>query len=119
MVKGNLLVDKSRAFALESINAYKRLQRRNEHVLSNQFLRSATSIGANIAEGQYAQSKADFLSKYTIALKEASETRYWLNLLVDAGYLSNDDAVDEINADCDELIRLLVASVKRLKDIGK
>ena len=114
---GNLLVDKSRAFALKSIRAYEYLQNKCEYILSKQFLRSATSIGANIAEGQYAQSKADFLAKYSIALKEASETQYWLDLLVDAGYLSDSCPKTERMSDCSELVRLLSASIKKLKNI--
>ena len=114
---GNLLVDKSRAFALKSIRAYECLQNKREYILSKQILRSATSIGANIAEGQYAQSKADFLAKYSIALKEASETQYWLDLLVDAGYLSDSYPKTELMSDCSELVRLLSASIKKLKNI--
>ena len=116
---GNLLVDRSRTFALKSIKAYEWLQNRREFVLSKQFLRSATSIGANIAEGQYAQSRADFLSKYSIALKEAAETLYWLGLLGDAGYLSDFSSRMEIESECDELIRLLSSSVRKIKDIEK
>ena len=112
-----MLVEKSKAFALNSVKTYEKLQARHEYILSKQFLRSATSIGANIAEGQYAQSKADFLSKYSIALKEASETLYWIDLLNEAGYLSEPEQVDNIKLDCDELIKLLSASVKKLKNI--
>ena len=112
---GNLLVEKSKAFALESIRVYERLQTSREFILSKQFLRSATSIGANIAEGQYAQTKADFLAKYSISLKEASETRYWLELLQVAGYLKKSESTNSIMLQCDELIRLLASSVKKLK----
>ena len=86
-MEDNLIVQKSKAFALRVIKLYQHLQDKGERVMSKQLLRSGTSIGANIAEGQYAQSKADFLTKYSIALKEASETRYWLELLQNAGYL--------------------------------
>lgn len=113
---GNLLVEKSRAFALKSIEVYERLKASRENILSKQFLRSATSIGANIAEGQYAQSKADFLSKYSIALKEASETRYWMDLLKASGYASNCKIFGDAELMCDELIRLLVSSVKKGKE---
>lgn len=113
---GNLLVEKSRALALKSIEVYEKLKTSREFVLSKQFLRSATSIGANIAEGQYAQSKADFLSKYGIALKEASETRYWLDLLKASGCVSNCESVMDVESMCDELIRLLVSSVKKGKE---
>ena len=113
---GNLLVEKSKAFALKCIELYKLLLDAREYVLSKQFLRSATSIGANIAEGQYAQSKADFLSKYSIALKEASETLYWLDLLQQAGWLPESEAKYEIHSDCEELVRLLASSIKTLKE---
>lgn len=111
----NLIVEKARSFALRIVRLYRRLQERNELVLSKQVLRAGTSIGANVSEGQYAQSKADFLSKYTIALKEAAETRYWLDLLAEAGYLSAEDSVDSLLADCDEILRLLTSSTKKLK----
>ena len=112
----NLLVEKSRRFALEIVSAYKFLQAAKEHVLSKQLLRSGTSIGANIAEGQYAQSRADFLSKYTIALKEASETRYWIGLLIDSDYLYDYENKDFLISSCDELLRLLISSTKKLKN---
>ena len=112
---GNLIVEKSRAFALKSIKVYERLKASRETILSKQFLRSATSIGANIAEGQYAQSKADFLSKYSTALKEASETRYWMDLLRDSGYVSDSKTFGDVELMCDELIKLLVSSVKKGK----
>ena len=115
----NLLVVKSKAFALQVVRAYRHLQDKGERVLSKQFLRAGTSIGANVAEGQYAQSKADFLTKYTIALKEASEAQYWIDLLCDADYLSDFDSSQPMECDCQELIRLLAASVKKLKGIPR
>ena len=115
-MRGNLLVEKSKAFALKGIELYKRLLDAREHILSKQFLRSSTSIGANIAEGQYAQSKADFLSKYSIALKEASETLYWLDLLSQSGWMPKSADDSSLVADCEELIRLLVASIKTVKE---
>ena len=84
--------------------------------MSKQLLRSGTSIGANVAEGQFAQSRADFVLKYSIALKEASETRYWLELLQAAGNLPNSASTHTLVADCVELIRLLVASLKTAKN---
>ena len=111
----NLIVEKTKAFALRIVKLHKVLQGKRETVLSKQLLRSGTSIGANVAEGQYAQSKADFSSKYSIALKEAAETRYWLDLLHDAGYLPRSTASISLLRDCDELIRLLTTSVKKLK----
>ena len=82
--------------------------------MSRQLLRSGTSIGANIAEAQYAQSKADFLSKMTIALKEASETLYWLQLLSEAGFILRED-FDSLESLNSSLIARLVSSVKTVK----
>ena len=115
----NLLVVKSKDFALGIVKTYRHLQESGERVLSRQLLRAGTSIGANIAEGQYAQSKADFLTKYTIALKEASESAYWIDLLQEAGYLSESKSTQTLKDECSELIRLLVSSVKKLKGINK
>src|SRR5829696_8375976 len=85
----NVLKVKSYAFALQTINLYKHLaERKREYILSKQLIRSGTSIGANIAEAIQAQSRADFIHKLSIALKEAVETEYWLNLLRDARYLN-------------------------------
>src|SRR5215204_827335 len=89
----NILKDKSYAFALRTINLYKHLAKsKREYILSKQLIRSGTSIGANIAEAIQAQSRADFTSKLSIALKEAVETEYWLNLLRDARYLTEREA---------------------------
>ena len=82
---------------------------KNEYTLSKQILRSGTSIGANIAEAQYAQSDADFLNKLSIALKEASETEYWLELLNETEFIS-DEQYNSINKDCSEIIRMLIYS---------
>ena len=114
-MEDNLIVQKSKAFALRVIKLYQYLQDKGERVMSKQLLRSGTSIGANIAEGQYAQSKADFLTKYSIALKEASETRYWLELLIESKILSDSGSSRSLLSDNTELIRLLVSSTKRLK----
>ena len=111
----NLIETKSKVFALRIVRAYKYLQGKKELVMSKQLLRSGTSIGANVAEGQFAQSRADFVLKYSIALKEASETRYWLELLQDAGCLPKSASTRSLVADCTELIRLLVSSLKTAK----
>lgn len=79
--------------------------------MSKQLLRSGTSIGANVAEAQYAQSKADFSSKMSIALKEAGETRYWLKLLHKSGYCKDEAIVN----DCIEIIKILTAIVSNSK----
>jgi four helix bundle protein len=80
-VKENLIKTKSFEFALLIIELYKKLKNNNEFVFANQLLKSGTSIGANVAESEAAQSKADFISKLSIAAKEARETKYWLDLL--------------------------------------
>lgn len=87
---------------------------RQEFIMSKQMFRSGTSIGANIHEGIQAQSKADFISKYSIALKEASETSYWLVVLHRSNYLE-DKLYTSLKEDVDELIRLLVSSIKTIK----
>jgi four helix bundle protein len=94
---------------------YKYLKRRGEDVMSKQVLRSGTSIGANVSEGLFAQSREDFASKNSIALKEARETYYWLDLLNDAGYLPKTDSAQTLLADCNELIAMLVSTVKTAK----
>ena len=110
---GNLLLEKAEAFALRIVRMYQHLvECKNERVLSQQVLRSGTSIGANVTEGHYAASKADFINKYVIAEKEAAETLYWLRLLVRANYLDSSTAAQSLMDDCDELIRLLAPSVK-------
>ena len=107
--------DKSMAFAVRIVNLYKYLnETRKERVLSNQILRSGTSIGANIAESECAISPADFLSKIYIALKECSETIYWLELLNKTDYLSNSQ-YESLTADCEELKKILSATTKTLK----
>ena len=88
---------------------------RKEFILSNQLMRSGTSIGANLAETQNAQSRADFLSKVIIALKEATETVYWLRLLEATEYITKVE-FDSIMADCIEIEKILVASVKTMKE---
>ena len=88
MKKNNEVLDLSYKFSLLIIDTYKYLIKRKEYVMSKQLLRSGTSIGANITESQAAQSKADFISKMSISLKEAWETRYWIRLLKNSKYLS-------------------------------
>ena len=111
-----ILRPKSYTFALRIVEMYKLLSsERKEFVLSKQVLRSGTSVGAMIKEAEHAQSKADFLSKMNIALKEINETEYWLMLLKDSSYLSLTE-YESINKDCVELIRLLASTVKTLKE---
>ena len=114
-MKDSVLKDKSYAFAIRIVNLCRYLyEERKEFVLSKQLIRSGTSIGALIRESEFAQSKADFVSKMSIALKEANESDYWLNLLKDTGYL-NEKMFTSISNDCSELIKLLVATVKTAK----
>ena len=111
----NVLNRKSLAFASRIVKLFKHLQEKeHEFILSKQILRSGTSIGANIYESMYAQSTADFISKLHISLKEASETHYWLDLLYDNKFLTEDERKSLLN-DCFELIRLLTASIKTSK----
>ena len=114
-MKENVLADKSKAFALRIIKLYEYLnKKKHETVLSKQLLRCGTSIGANAKEGAYAQSKADLTSKLFIAQKECAETEYWLEILFESGYIGW-DTFDSIYDDCQELMRLLVASTKHFK----
>ena len=113
--KQNALKDKSYSFALRIIKAYNHIAAvSKEYVLSKQLLRSGTSIGANIAEANQAQSKLDFISKLGIALKETVETEYWLNLLRDSGYLTAAQA-KSLLADCNEIKAILTAAIKTAK----
>lgn len=110
-MEDSILVIKSKAFAIRVIQLYKYLCNiEKEYVLSKQLLRSGTSIGANIREGAFAQSKNDFISKLSIALKEASETHYWLELLNETGYI-NDNESDSLKKDCKEILKILQASI--------
>ena len=105
----NIIVVKSKAFALRSIKLYKYLiEEEREYVLSKQFLRSATSIGANVREAIRGQSDADFGAKMNIALKEASETEYWLELMQESEYISFDEG-EVMLAYCRELLRILIS----------
>jgi len=102
-------------YAIRIVNLYKYLVlQKNEHVLSKQLLRSGTSIGANTRESKNAQSRKDFLTKLSIALKEADETEYWLELLYKTGYL-DDNQYQSIQNDTSELIKILTSIIKKLK----
>lgn len=106
---------KSYAFAIRIVGLYKFLsQNQKEFVLSKQVLRSGTAIGALIKEAEHAQSKADFLNKMNIALKEANETEYWLMLLRDTEYI-NENEFQSIQKDCAEILKLLISIVKSTK----
>ncbi len=106
---------KSKQFALRIIKMYKYLVNvQKEYVISKQILRSGTSIGANLAEAECAVSRKDFISKLYVALKECSESRYWLELLVESNYIGR-KAFDSIYSDCQELMKILSASTITLK----
>lgn len=118
-MKDNVLQIKSRNFAIRIINCYKYLcDEMHEFIMSKQLLRCGTSIGANSIESRNAQSRSDFLSKLSIALKEADETRYWLDLLHATNYL-NDDSFKSMDGDCNEIICILTSIIKRLKQHNK
>ena len=111
-MKDNVILNKSKAFAIRIIKLYQYLcSEKKEFILSKQVMRSGTSIGANVKEASQGQSKADFYTKLHIALKEASETEYWLELLHESGYLE-DAAFESIYTDCQELIKILVSILK-------
>ena len=106
------LQDKSKAFTLEIIKVCNEIKRtKRESVLTNQLIRSGTSIGANIREAMYAHGKADFIAKLQIALKECSESEYWLELLIESGYYDDSAVLNQ----CTEVKRLLIASINTAK----
>ncbi len=110
------LQKKSKAFAVRIIKMYRFLcEEKREYVLSKQLLRSGTSIGANVREAKRAQTTPDFYAKLFIALKEAEETEYWLELLVETEYISQ-DLFESIYADNEELVKILVSSTKTIKE---
>ena len=111
----NLILDKSKAFAIRIINLYKHLnEEKREYILSKQLLRSGTSIGANCREAARGQSKADFVAKMNIALKEADETAYWLELLYATDFVTQVQ-FQSIYNDAEDLIKLLVSIIKTAK----
>ena len=112
----NTIQEKSFRFAVRIINLYKYMQTEyKEYVLAKQLLRCGTSIGANVAESQQAQSRPDFISKLNIALKESYETEYWLRLLFETNYIKQ-DAFESIITDCRELEKLLISIIKTAKE---
>ena len=114
-MKENILKDKSFQFAIRIINLFKYLKiKHGEYVISNQLVRSGTAVGALVREAEYAESTKDFIHKFSIALKEANETKYWLDLLKATKYL-NIKMHDSIIIDCDELLKLLTATIKTSK----
>ena len=115
ILKFNTSEVKSYDFAIRIVNLHKYLNRQKEiHSLSNQMLRSGTAIGALIQEAVHAQSKADFLNKMNVSLKEANETMYWIRLLHSTHYLK-DNEFASIHKDCEEIVKLLASIVKTTK----
>lgn len=114
-MKESILSDKSKNFSIRIVNMCKYLRKeKKEFVISDQVLRSGTSIGANISESRAAFSKKDFISKLGISLKECSESLHWLSLLKETNYLSEKE-YESIYNDCFELARILNASIKTAK----
>ena len=112
----NIIEKKSFDFAIRIVKLYKYLcNNKKEYVISKQVLRSGTSIGANVAEAQQAQSKADFISKLSIALKETTETKYWLRLLNATNYL-NQSEIKSILDDCIEIEKILTSILRSSKE---
>ena len=115
-MKENILVDLSKQFAVDIVNLCTEIkEHRKSNVLLNQLLRSGTSIGANIHEANYASSKADFINKLQIALKECYETDYWLELFQNTNMITASEYT-ELYAKCSKIRRLLIASVTTAKE---
>ena len=115
MVENNVLAEKSIEFAIRIVNCYKYLtKRKHETVMAKQVLRSGTSIGANVHEAIYAQSKADFVNKMNISMKEAGETSYWLTILHRTEYLDT-EMYNSIDSDLKEILRIIASTIKTSK----
>lgn len=112
----NIAYDKSFKFSLKVIDTYKYLcEHKKEYIISKQLLRSGTSIGANLKEGLYGQSKRDFLAKVNIALKESAETEYWLEFLIKSKYF-DEDVGNTLLAECREITKILYVTVRTTKE---
>ena len=109
--KGNIILNKTFQFAMDIIDLYSGLKKKNHYELAKQVMRSGTSIGANVREAQRAVSKADFINKLGIALKEADETKYWFEL-IDAKVLASEE---KLKNEIEEIIKLLVTIIKKTK----
>ena len=115
MGKESIISAKTRSFAIKIIKFCRILsEEKREFIISNQLFRSGTSIGANVRESNNAQSKADFINKLSIALKEVDETAYWLELLIESEII-NKQQFEKLNKDLKEIIAILTASIKTLK----
>lgn len=112
MAKDSVTFEKSKEFAIRIVRLYQYLcKEKKEYVLSDQILRSGTSIGANLSEALYGITKKDFLSKIYISLKECAETLYWLELLYKTSYITESE-YESLNKDCTELIKLFTSIAK-------
>lgn len=115
-MKENVIKDKSFAFAVDIVNLYKNLAyQKKEYVMSRQLLKSGTSVGANVREAEFAQSKPDFTNKMSISLKEANETDYWIDLLHATDFLDLEE-FEKYKPKSQEMLRLLVSIVKTSKE---
>ena len=117
-MKENKLAELSMEFSVDIINLVRQLKEHRETIISNQIGRCGTSIGANVHEAQYAQGKKDFISKLEIALKEASETGYWLELLHRTNYI-DEQSYKSLSAKCASLRVMLIASINTAKENSK
>lgn len=114
-MKENILKSKSFNFAVRIVNLYKYLKKQHsEYILSQQIIRSGTSVGAIIREAEHAESTKDFIHKLSIGLKQINECKYWLDLLFATDFITN-KMYHSVNNDCEELLKLLIASVKTTK----
>ena len=119
MDKNNPIAELTKQFALRIVKMYNYLQNdKKEYILSKQVLRSGTSIGANVRESIYAQSRADFISKMSIALKESSETEYWIELLHESGYI-DEKTFDSVFDDNSKISATLINIIKKTKESEK
>ena len=118
-ISDNIAADKSKAFAVRIIKLYKYLtENKKEYTMSKQLLRCGTGIGANLKEATYAQSRADFVAKIYIAMKETAEAEYWLEILKETEYI-NPEQFESMDNDCKELLRILLATIKTTKANNK
>ena len=114
-MRNDPLTTQSTDFAISIINLVKNLKQRKESIISNQIGRSGTSIGANIREAQYAHGKADFVAKLQIALKEANETGYWLELLFKTEYIREEE-FQQLDSACASIRVMLISSIRTAKE---
>lgn len=115
-MSNSILLNKAKSFAVKIVPLCQKIKdSKKDIVLSNQLLKSGTSIGANIYESKYAQSTADFISKMQIALKECYETEYWLDLLFETGFISSEEH-KPLHSDCGAIRRMLISSINTTKE---